>query len=63
MKDGAAKIWGQLVVGLLCNFKNRILGGWLSVLEILSFVSFLSHSTSERSSIMNAAFPYFLNRS
>ena len=31
MKDGAAKIWGQLVVGLLSNFKNRILRGWLSV--------------------------------
>ena len=30
IKDGAAKIWGQLVVGLLSNFKNRILGGWLS---------------------------------
>ena len=30
MKDVAAKIWGQLVVGLLSNFKNRILGGWLS---------------------------------
>ena len=30
-KDGAAKIWGQLVVGLLRNFKNRILEGWLSV--------------------------------
>ena len=30
-KDGAAKIWGQLVVGLLRNFKNRILGGWLSL--------------------------------
>ena len=30
VKDGAAKIWGQLVVGLLSNFKNRILGGWLS---------------------------------
>ena len=29
--DGAAKIWGQLVVGLLSNFKNRILGGWLSI--------------------------------
>ena len=29
-KDEAAKIWGQLVVGLLRNFKNRILGGWLS---------------------------------
>ena len=29
-KDGAAKICGQLVVGLLRNFKNRILGGWLS---------------------------------
>ena len=29
-KDGAAKIWSQLVVGLLSNFKNRILGGWLS---------------------------------
>ena len=27
MKDGAAKIWGQLVVGLLSNFKNRVLGG------------------------------------
>ena len=31
IKDGAAKIWGQLVVGLLSNFKNRILGGWLSL--------------------------------
>ena len=30
-KDGAAKFCGQLVVGLLSNFKNRILGGWLSV--------------------------------
>ena len=30
MKDGAAKIWGQLVVGLLSNCRNRILGGWLS---------------------------------
>ena len=30
IKDVAAKIWGQLVVGLLSNFKNRILGGWLS---------------------------------
>ena len=29
-KDGAAKIWGQLVVGLLRNIKNRILEGWLS---------------------------------
>ena len=28
-KDGAAKVWCQLVVGLR-NFKNRILGGWLS---------------------------------
>ena len=28
-KDVAAKIWGQLVVGLLRNFKNRILEGWL----------------------------------
>ena len=34
MKDGAAKIWGQLVVGLLSNFKNRILGGWLSLMEL-----------------------------
>ena len=32
-KDGAAKIWGQLVVGLLRNFKNRILEGWLSLGE------------------------------
>ena len=32
IKDGASKIWGQLVVGLLSNFKNRILGGWLSLL-------------------------------
>ena len=31
IKDGAANIWGQLVVGLLSNFKNRILGGWLSL--------------------------------
>ena len=30
IRDGAAKIGGQLVVGLLRNFKNRILGGWLS---------------------------------
>ena len=30
IKDVAAKIWGQLVVGLLSNFKNWILGGWLS---------------------------------
>ena len=29
-KDGAAKIWSQLVVGMLSNFKNRILRGWLS---------------------------------
>ena len=28
MNDGAAKIWGQLVVGLLSNFKSRILGWW-----------------------------------
>ena len=27
IRDGTAKIWGQLVVGLLSNFKNRILGG------------------------------------
>ena len=33
MKDVAAKIWGQLVVRLLSNFKNRILGGWLSLLQ------------------------------
>ena len=32
-KDEAAKIWGQLAVGLLRNFKNRILGGWLSLAE------------------------------
>ena len=31
IKDVAAKIWGQLVVGLFSNFKNRILGGWLSL--------------------------------
>ena len=31
IKDGAAKIWGQLVVGLLSNFKNRMLGGWSSL--------------------------------
>ena len=31
IKDIAAKIWGQLVVGLLSNFKNRILGEWLSL--------------------------------
>ena len=31
IKDVAAKIWGQLVVGLLGNFKIRILGGWLSL--------------------------------
>ena len=30
-KDSAAKIWSQLVVGMLSNFKNRILGGWLSL--------------------------------
>ena len=30
-KDSAAKVWCQLVVGLLRNFKNRILGGWLSL--------------------------------
>ena len=30
-KDGATKIWGQLVVGLLRNFKIRIVGGWLSL--------------------------------
>ena len=30
IKDVAAKIWGQLVVGLLSNFKNRIFGGWFS---------------------------------
>ena len=35
IKDGAAKIWCQLVVGLLSNFKNRILGGWLAVLYCL----------------------------
>ena len=29
-KDGAAKIWGQLVVGLLRKFKNRIYG-WVVV--------------------------------
>ena len=33
-KDESAKIWGQLVVGLLSNFKNRILGGWLSLFGI-----------------------------
>ena len=33
IKDGAAKIWGQFGVGLLCNFENRILGGWLSDLQ------------------------------
>ena len=32
-KDGAAKIWSQLVVGLMSNVKNRILGGWLSVVR------------------------------
>ena len=31
IKDVAAKIWCRLVVGLLSNFKNRILGGWLSL--------------------------------
>ena len=31
-KDGGAKIWGQLVVGLLSNFKNRVLGGWLQLM-------------------------------
>ena len=31
-EDEAAKIWGQLVVGLLRNFNNRILGGWLSLI-------------------------------
>ena len=36
IKDGAAKIWGQLVWGLLSNFKNRILGGWLSFFNDLS---------------------------
>ena len=30
-KGGAAKIWGQLVPGLLSNFKNRILGGLVVV--------------------------------
>ena len=29
-KDGTAKIWGQLLVGLLSNYKNWILRGWLS---------------------------------
>ena len=29
-KEAAAKIWRQLVVGLWRNFKNWILGGWLS---------------------------------
>ena len=33
-KDGAAKIWCQLVVELLRNFKNRILGGWLSLQSV-----------------------------
>ena len=32
IKDVAAKIWGQLVAGLLSNLKNRILGGWLSLI-------------------------------
>ena len=35
IKDVAAKIWGQLVVGLLSNFTNRILRGWLSLLLLL----------------------------
>ena len=36
IRDGTAKIWGQLVVGLLSNFKNRILGGWLSPLKYMT---------------------------
>ena len=34
-KDGAAKICGQLVVGLFSNFKNRILGGYVCCLVTL----------------------------
>ena len=30
IRGGAAKIWGQLVMGLLSNFKNRISGGWFA---------------------------------
>ena len=38
-KDVAAAIWGQLVVGLLRNFKNRILEGWLSIgLKLLQWL-------------------------
>ena len=45
IEDGAAKIWGQLVVGLLSNFKNRNVGGWLSLFVMwrracITFVDF-----------------------
>ena len=36
--DGSAKIWGQSVVWLLRNFKNRILGGWLSLAFLLRVI-------------------------
>ena len=50
-KDEAAKIWGQLVVELLRNFKNRILGGWLS------FSSSCSSSSSDSSRSGNESVP------
>ena len=39
-KDEGAKIWGQLVVGLFRNFKNRISGGWLSLFGSTHEVSY-----------------------
>ena len=43
-KDGAAKIRRQLVVRLLRNFKNRILGGWLSLRKDEKWARVIAHS-------------------